>query len=95
MRSKKWLLGCSYNHHKENITSHLSNLSTVLDKLCTDFENIILLGYFNVEVENKNMSDFMSAYSLKSLVKQNTCFKNPENPSYTPYFHQLPAKFSK
>ena len=32
LRSKKWLLGCSYNPHKEKITSHFSNLSTALDK---------------------------------------------------------------
>ena len=81
LRSKKWLLGCSYNHHKENIASHLSNASTALDKLCRDYENIILLGDFNVEVKEKNISDFMVTYNLKSLVKQKTCFKNPDNPS--------------
>ena len=37
LRSKKWLLGCSYNHHKENIISHLSNASAALDKLCRDY----------------------------------------------------------
>ena len=26
LRSKKWQLGCSYNPHKENIASHLSNV---------------------------------------------------------------------
>ena len=81
LRSKKWLLGSSYNHHKENIASHLSNVSAALDKLCADYENIILLGDFNVEVKEKNISDFMSTYNLKSLVKQKTCFKNPDNPS--------------
>ena len=45
------------------------------------YENIILLGDFNVEVKGKNISDFMSTYNLKSLVKQKTCFKNPDNPS--------------
>ena len=81
MRSKKWLLGCSYNHHKENIASHLSNASAALDKLCRDYENIILLGDFNFEVKEKNISGFMSTYNLKSLVKQKICFKNPDNPS--------------
>ena len=27
LRSKKWLLGCSYNHHKENIASHYNTIS--------------------------------------------------------------------
>ena len=52
-----------------------------MDRLCTDYENIILLGDFNVEIEEKNMSEFMSVYSLRNLVKQKPCFKNPENPS--------------
>ena len=81
MRSKKWLLRCSYNHRKENITSHLSNASAAFDKLCRDYENIILLVDFNVEVKEKNISGFMSTYNLKSLVKQKICFKNPDNPS--------------
>ena len=53
LRSKKWILGCSYNHLKENISSHFSNVTAALDKLCTDYENIILLGDFNVEVKEK------------------------------------------
>ena len=69
LRSQKWLIRCSYNPHKENIASHLSNVSAALDKLCADYENIILLGDFNVEVKEKNISDFMSPYNLKSLVK--------------------------
>ena len=81
LRSEKRLLGSSYNHHKENIASHLSNVSAALDKLCADYENIILLGYFNVEYKEENISEFMSTYNLKSLVKQKTCFKNPDNQS--------------
>ena len=81
LRSKKWLLGSSYNHHKENIAFHLSNVSVALEKLCADYKKLILLGDFNVEVKEKNISDFMSTYNLKSLVKQKTCFKNPDKPS--------------
>ena len=46
LKSKKWLLGSSYNHHKENIASHLCNVIATLDKLCTNDENIILLPSF-------------------------------------------------
>ena len=53
-----------------------------MDKLCTDYEKIILLGHFNVEVEEKNMSEFMSLYNLRNLGKPKTCFKNPENSSF-------------
>ena len=76
MRSKKWLLGCSHNPHRDNI-----NISTALDKLSTDYENVILLGDVNVEVEEKNLSNFVSVHNLKTFIKQKTCFKNPENPT--------------
>ena len=49
-----------------------------MEKLCIDYENICLLGDFNVEVEEKNISEFMSAYSLRNSVKQKNCFKNSE-----------------
>ena len=81
VRSKKWLLGCSYNHHKENIAFHLSNISAALGKLSTDFENIIQLGDLHFEVKEKTFSDFLSTYSLKNLVEQITCFNNPDNSS--------------
>ena len=58
MSSKKWLLGCSYDPNQDNIASNLRNVSAALEKPCTDYENIILLGNFNV----------------KSLVKQKTYF---------------------
>ena len=70
LRSKNWLHGWSYNPQKENIASHLTNVSAALDELCADYENIIPLGDFNVEVKEKCISDFMSTYNLKSWVKQ-------------------------
>ena len=54
---------------------YLSNISSALDKLCADYENIILLGDFNVEVKEKNISDFMSTYNLKSLVNKKHVIK--------------------
>ena len=68
-------------HHKENIASHVRNVITALAKLCADYENIFLLGDFNFEIKEKIISDCMSTYNLKSLVKQKTSFKNPDNPS--------------
>ena len=44
---------------------------------------LILLGDFNVEVDNNDMKDFCKSYDLKSLVRVPTCFKNLENWSLT------------
>ena len=44
------------------------------------YENIILMviGDFNVEPNEANMSDFLNIYNFKNLVKQKTRYKNPE-----------------
>ena len=41
----------------------------------------MLLGDFNVCVDDETMRNFCNSYSLHSRIKQPTCFKNPENPS--------------
>ena len=76
LRNKKWLLGCSYNAHIDKTISHLNTISNVLDKVCTDYENLILLGDFNGETGEKHLSQFMSMYNLKNLIKHKTCLKN-------------------
>ena len=53
---------------QRKIACLLSNLGTALDKLCTDYENIVLLRDFHVEVEDKYVPEFMSV-SLTNLVK--------------------------
>ena len=66
----------------KKLSSQLRKLSTGLSKLCTDYENIILLGDLNIGVEEKIISEFMSVYNLRNLVKQKTCFKKPKNISF-------------
>ena len=78
LRKKKRLLCCSYNPHKSNIANHLKNISKTLDKLSATYENFILLEDFNAEHDEESISEFLNLYNLKNLVKQNTCFKNPD-----------------
>ena len=81
LRKKKWLLCCFYNSHKSNIANHLNNLCKTLDKLSATYENLILLGYFNVEPEEESIVEFLNLYNLKNVVKQNTYFSNPDKPT--------------
>ena len=39
------------------------------------------MGDFNSEVSENEMSHFCGTYHFKSLLKEPTCFKNPQNPS--------------
>ena len=60
---------------------HPNTISHVFDRVCTDYENLILLGGFTVETEEKHISNFVSVYNLKNLIRHKTCFRNSGNPS--------------
>ena len=57
-RKKKWLLSCSYNPNKNNISNHLQRLRNSLDLYSAKYENIILIGDFNVSPEDSHMETF-------------------------------------
>ena len=81
LRKKKWLLCCSYNPKKSNIRAHLECLNKRLALHLLKYEHFIVLGDFNVCVEDSSMSEFCDMYNLKSLIREPTCYKNSENPS--------------
>ena len=78
---KKWLINCSYNPHKNDLRKHLDTISKSLDTYSTKYENILILGDFNACVGDEPLDTFCKSYCFTSLIKQPTCFKNPENPS--------------
>ena len=82
----KWLLCCSYNPHKNNISNHISHLSKSLDSCISHYDHILFLGDFNSQPSENCVNDFCNVYNLSNLVKEPTCFKNPENPSYIDLF---------
>ena len=80
LRNEKWLINCSYNPNKFMICNHLDALSTYLD-LHSICEKILILGDFNVGIEEQHMKAFCDNYNLTSLIKQPICYKNPNNPT--------------
>ena len=59
----------------------MNNISKELDKFLLRYENFLLLGDFNSSISEKEMQEFCDMYSLVNLIKEPTCFKNPNNPS--------------
>ena len=57
LRKKKWLLCCFYNPHRRFISNHLIDIGRNLDLLSTNYDNILLLGDFNAEVENNFLKE--------------------------------------
>ena len=81
LRKTKWILMGGYNPKKERISPFLSHVSRGLDKYLCNYDNILLLGDFNAEMSDKNMTDFCDMYSLKNLIDEPTCYKSVLNPS--------------
>ena len=80
-RNDKWLIKCSYNPHKNMMENHLHALSEKLDIYCTSYGNFLILGDLNIEMEEQQSKDFCDNYSLKSLIRQSTCYKSSSNPT--------------
>ena len=81
LRNNKWLINCSYNPHKCLIGNHLDAVSKTLDLHSSTYDKIILLGDFNTEIDEQHMQSFCDNYSLKSLIRQPTCYKNFGKPT--------------
>ena len=78
LQNVKMLINCSYNPHKAEIGNHLAALNSFLDVNSTKYEKILILGDFNVEINDPKMQTFCEMYNFKSLIKQPTCYKNPD-----------------
>ena len=62
------------------IWNHLDALSTYLGLHSTTYKKILILGDFNVEIEEQYMKALCNNYNLTGLIKQPTCYKSPNNP---------------
>ena len=81
IRNTKWLIMGGYNPKKENIKNFLGQVGKELDKFLPNYENLLLLGDFNSEMNEEAMKDFCETYNLTNLITDPTCFKSIENPS--------------
>ena len=81
MRNKKWLIFAGHNPKKEHIGPFLSHVGKSLDYQIGKYENLILIGDFNSQMEEDAMKEFCDTYNLKNLITEPTCFKNAQNPT--------------
>ena len=80
-KKNKWLLSCSYNPTKMQISNDLAELSKRTALYLTKYDQLLFLGGFNTGIEDSSVKNFCSNYNLISMINRSTCFKNPEKPS--------------
>ena len=81
LKNRKWFLNCSYNPHRNSISSHLECINRVIDEHRKTYDNFNFKGDFNVGIDENSMKNFCDINCLKSLIKEPTCFKNPDKPT--------------
>ena len=47
----------------------------------TKYDNVFLMGEFNIDKNDASLKDFCHLYSLKHLIKVPASYKNSDNPS--------------
>ena len=77
----KWLILGIYNPNKTLIKQHLSALEKNLCHYMPNYDNLLILGDFNCEIEEITLNDFCNTFYLKCLINSPTCYKNNTNPS--------------
>ena len=56
-------------------------MSKGLENYISHYDSILFLGDLNSQLSENSVNDFCNVYNLSNLVKEPTCFKNPDNPS--------------
>ena len=54
----KWLVSCSYNPNRIIVSTHLEQTTKALDRYRKKYENILLMGHYNVDIIETNMKVF-------------------------------------
>ena len=71
----KWLIIGTYKPPSQNNSLFLENLANNLSTYLKDYDNILLLGDFNMTPENTNLQHFTDSFDLENLIHEATCFK--------------------
>ena len=59
----------------------MQQIKNAIDFCSKSYENILLIGDFNVEISDSHVDSFCAIYHLISLIKEPACYKNPEKPT--------------
>ena len=86
IRKAKWLVVGCYHPPSRNDEYFFSNLSKTLDSFHNKYEKFLLIGDFNSEDYEIEISSFLNNHEAKNIVKEKTCFKSVLNPSFVDLF---------
>ena len=77
IKNRRWLCIGIYRPPSQNGKYHLSK---TLGHLTCQYDKTMLVGDFNLTIDNKSLENLMSTFDLKCLIKKPTCFQS-SNPT--------------
>ena len=80
-KKHKWLISCSYNPDKYDISQHVEALSKSIDLFSSNYQHFFLIVDLNIGLNDTVLNKFRDLYNLRSLLNKPTYYKNPANPS--------------
>ena len=81
IRKQKWLLLPIYRSHSQDPRYFIENICAIIDRHTSLSEKVLLIGDFNMEISDQEMSILTNTYNLFNLFKGPTCFKTPKGRS--------------
>ena len=104
-KQKYFLLSFYRTERKENrgknIKRFINELSDILTKVYSKYDNVILMGDINIDLDDmkcqgfKEFSNFMDIFSLSNLIKEKTCFFKNHDSLIDVFLTNSPRKFKK
>ena len=76
LRKRKWLVINIYKPPSYSEDTFIKSLFSCLTNVTKEFENIVLLGDFNMTAGNTKLEQLLNTFSLESLITSPTCFKS-------------------
>ena len=68
-----WFIYRLPSQNKKYVFDHLSK---VLGQLSSQYAKAVLIGDFNLTIDNKRLKNFMTTFDLECLMKKPTCFQS-------------------
>ena len=68
LRRRKWLVIGIYKRPSYSEDAYVKSLSSCLTNAAKEFDNIVLLGNFNMTAENTKMDQLLNTFSLENLM---------------------------
>ena len=71
-----WLFIGIYKPPSQSDNEFTNRLNLIIDYYLPKYENLILMGDFNLSTENQHLDALIQAYNLNNLIKKPTCFQS-------------------